>query len=187
MLITNTPRKEEKQMALVFLSLGSNKGDRLSQIQQAVNFLTADNSINLVASSAFYETEPWGLKNQQWFVNAAIAIRTELQPVELLRICQSIEAKLGRNRELEQKWGERSIDIDILFYDDLILKNEILEIPHKHVHQRAFALVPLLEICPNFVHPVLKKSILELHEALEDPEDVFLYGTIPTDEAYEKN
>ncbi len=174
-------------MALVFLSLGSNKGDRLSQIQQAVNFLTSDNSINLVASSAFYETEPWGLKNQQWFVNAAIAVRTELQPVELLRICQSIEAKMGRNRDAEERWGERTIDIDILFYDDLILQNEILKIPHKHVHKRAFALVPLLEICPNFIHPVLKKSILDLHEALEAPEDVFLYGTIPTDEAYETN
>ena len=74
-------------MALVFLSLGSNKGDRLSQIQQAVNFLTSDNSIKLAASSAFYETEPWGLKKQNWFVNAAIAVRTELQPVELLRVC----------------------------------------------------------------------------------------------------
>lgn len=185
--MSNTLDKEEKQMALVYLSLGSNKGDRLSQIQQAVNFLTSDNSIKLAASSAFYETEPWGFKKQPWFVNAAIAIHTELQPVELLRICQSIEAKLGRNREAEQKWGERAIDIDILFYDNLILKNEILEIPHKYVHQRAFALVPLLEISPNFMHPVLNKSILELHEALEDPEDVFLYGTIPTDEAYEEN
>lgn len=174
-------------MALVYLSLGSNIGDRLSQIQQAVNFLTADNSIKLVASSAFYETEPWGNKKQHWFVNAAIAIQTELQPVELLRVCQSIEAKLGRNRENQEKWGERSIDIDILFYNDIIFKNEILEIPHKYVHQRAFALVPLLEISPNLVHPVLNKSILELHEALEAPEDVFLYGTIPTDEAYEAN
>lgn len=174
-------------MALVFLSLGSNKGDRLSQIQQAVNFLTADNSIKLVASSAFYETEPWGNKKQCWFVNAAIAIRTDLQPIELLRVCQSIEAKLDRNRENEVRWGERTIDIDILFYDNLIFKNEILEIPHKHVHQRAFALVPMLEICPNYVHPVLNKSISDLHEALECPEDVFLYGTIPAESDYEKN
>ena len=165
-------------MALVFLSLGANRGDRLSQIQQAVNFLTADNSITLVASSSFYETEPWGNKNQNWFVNAAIAIRTELQPVELLRVCQSIEAKLGRNRDSEQRWGERAIDIDILFYDKLIFKNEILEIPHKHVQDRAFALVPMLEINPDFKHPILNKTILELHEALECPEDVYLYGTV---------
>lgn len=174
-------------MARVYLSLGSNIGDRLSQIQQAVNFLTADNSIKLLASSAFYETEPWGLKPQKWFVNAAIAISTDLKPVELLRVCQSIEAKLGRNRDTEQHWGERKIDIDILFYDDLIMKNEILEIPHKHVHERAFALVPMLEIAPNLTHPVLKKTMLELHEELKSPEDVFLYGTILTEADFERN
>lgn len=174
-------------MALVYLSLGSNIGDRLSTIQQAVNFLTVDNSITLAASSSFYETEPWGKKNQRWFVNAVIAIRTELQPVELLRVTQSIEAKLGRDRALEERWGERPIDIDILFYDNLIFKNEILEIPHKSVHERAFALVPMLEISPNYVHPLLHRTILELHEGLNDPEDVFLYGTIPMEADYEKN
>lgn len=165
-------------MSVAFLSLGSNKGDRLSVIQQAVNFLSADNSIEIAAASSFYETEPWGKKNQNWFVNAVIAVRTELSPVELLRVCQDIEAKLGRNRKLEEHWGERSIDIDILFYDNLIFSNEILTIPHKFVHKRAFALVPMLEIKANYVHPVLNKTISELHEELEDPEDVFLYGTI---------
>lgn len=165
-------------MSVAFLSLGSNKGDRLSVIQQAVNFLSADNSVEIAAASSFYETEPWGKKNQNWFVNAVIAVRTELSPVELLRVCQDIEAKLGRNRKLEEHWGERPIDIDILFYDNLIFSNEILSIPHKFVHKRAFALVPMLEIKANYVHPVLNKTISELHEELEDPEDVFLYGTI---------
>lgn len=165
-------------MSVAFLSLGSNKGDRLSVIQQAVNFLSADNSIEIAAASSFYETEPWGKKNQNWFVNAVIAVRTELSPVELLRVCQDIEAKLGRKRESEEHWGERPIDIDILFYDNLIFSNEILTIPHKFVHKRAFALVPMLEIKANYVHPVLNKTISELHEELEDPEDVFLYGTI---------
>ena len=165
-------------MSVAFLSLGSNKGDRLSVIQQAVNFLSADNSIEIAVASSFYETEPWGKKNQNWFVNAVIAVRTELSPVELLRVCQDIEARLGRKRELEEHWGERPIDIDILFYDNLIFSNEILTIPHKFVHKRAFALVPMLEIKANYVHPVLNKTISELHEELEDPEDVFLYGTI---------
>ncbi len=165
-------------MSVAFLSLGSNMGDRLSLIQQAVNMLGADNNIQIAATSSFYETEPYGKKNQPWFVNAVIAIRTELSPIELLRACQSIEAKLGRNREKEEHWGQRPIDIDILFYDDLVFSNEILTIPHKEVHKRAFALVPMLEIKPSYLHPVLKKNILELHEALEDPEDVFLYGTI---------
>ena len=96
----------------------------------------------------------------------------------MLRVCQDIEARLGRKRELEEHWGERPIDIDILFYDNLIFSNEILTIPHKFVHKRAFALVPMLEIKANYVHPVLNKTISELHEELEDPEDVFLYGTI---------
>lgn len=165
-------------MSVAFLSLGSNKGDRLSVIQQAVNFLSADNSIEIAAASSFYETEPWGKKNQNWFVNAVIAVRTELSPVELLRVCQDIEARLGRKRESEEHWGERPIDIDILFYDNLIFSNEILTIPHKFVHKRAFALVPMLEIKANYVHPALNKTISELHEELEDPEDVFLYGTI---------
>lgn len=165
-------------MSVAFLSLGSNKDDRVSVIQQAVNFLSADNSIKIAATSSFYETEPWGKKNQNWFVNAVIAVRTELSPIELLRVCQDIEAKLGRKRELEEHWGERPIDIDILFYDDLIFSNEILTIPHNYVHKRAFALVPMLEIKANYIHPVFKKTISQLHEELEDPEDVFLYGTI---------
>ena len=165
-------------MSVAFLSLGSNKGDRLSNIQQAVSFLSNDNSVEIAATSSFYETEPWGKKNQPWFVNAVIAIRTELSPVELLRICQNIELKLGRNRTNEEHWGERSMDIDILFYDELVLSNEILTIPHKYVHERAFALVPMLEIKPNYIHPVLNKTILQLHEELNDPEDVFLYGTV---------
>ena len=165
-------------MSIAFLSLGSNTGDRLSSIQQAVNFLSIDNSIEVAASSSFYETEPWGKKDQPWFVNAVVAIRTNLSPVELLRVCQDIEAKLGRNRAKEEHWGERPIDIDILFYDDLIFSNEILTIPHPLVHKRAFALVPMLEIKSSYVHPVFKKTISELHEELDDPEDVFLYGTI---------
>ena len=165
-------------MSKAYLSLGSNLGDRLSNIQQAVRLLISDNNINLLRASSFYETQPWGLGGQNWFINAAIAVETEMSPVELLRVCQNIEAKLGRIREGKPKWSERAIDIDILFYDDLIFKNEILEIPHKYVHLRAFALVPMIEVNANFVHPVLKKNIIELHEALENPEDVFLYGTV---------
>lgn len=165
-------------MTLAFLSLGSNTGDRLSNIQQAVSFLSNDNSVEIAATSSFYETEPWGKKDQPWFVNAVVAIRTELSPVELLRVCQDIEAKLGRDREQEIRWGKRPIDIDILFYDNLIFSNEILTIPHPYVHERAFVLVPMLEIKSSFVHPVLNKTIEELHEMLDNPEDVFLYGTI---------
>ncbi|GBF22599.1 7,8-dihydro-6-hydroxymethylpterin-pyrophosphokinase [Candidatus Gastranaerophilus sp. (ex Termes propinquus)] len=167
-------------MPTVYLSLGSNTDDRLSNIQQAVNLLTScndENSLTLLESSTFYETEPWGGVQTNWFVNAAIKVETVLSPVELIRVCQSVEAKLGRDRSKEERWGKRTIDIDILFYDDLVLANEILSLPHINVHRRAFALVPLLEIAPDFVHPVLNKTITELHEELDDPEDVYLYGT----------
>ena len=160
-------------MAIAYLSLGSNLGDRISNIQQAVSFLTNDSSIKVLKSSSFYETEPWG-----GVANAVIRIETNLKPVELLKVVQNIEAKLGRNREKEIRWGERPLDIDILFYDDLIFQNEILTIPHKELHKRAFVLVPMLEIAENFVHPVLNKDILTLHDELEDPEEIYLYGTI---------
>lgn len=169
-------------MAVVYLSIGSNLGDRVSHIQQAANLLKADIGVEILATSSFYETEPWGGGSKNWFVNAAIKIHTDLLPIELLRVTQNIEATLGRCREEETRWGERTLDIDILFYDDLVFHNEILSIPHKFLHKRAYVLVPMLEIAPNMVHPVIQKNIGELHEALEDPEDVFLYGTVMSEE-----
>ena len=164
-------------MARVFISLGSNVGDRLANIQQAVSLLSMTDKIKIVKSSSFYETEPWGNKNQTWFVNAAVALDTELSPVELLKLCQSVEMQLGRNRVNQEKWSERTIDIDILMYDNLIMSNDILSIPHPYMHKRAFVLVPMLEVKSDLVHPVFKKTISELYDELEYPEDVFLYGT----------
>ena len=165
-------------MARVFISLGSNVGDRLANIQQAVSLLSMTDKIKIVKSSSFYETEPWGNKNQTWFVNAAVALDTELSPVELLKLCQSVEMQLGRNRVNQEKWSERTIDIDILMYDNLVMSNDILSIPHPYMHKRAFVLVPMLEVKSDLVHPVFKKTISELYDELEYPEDVFLYGTI---------
>lgn len=165
-------------MPIAYLSIGSNLGDRVSNIQQAVSLLKADNNIEILDSSSFYETEPWGGVSKKWYVNAAIKIETIFSPIELLRILQNVEAVLGRCRDEEVHWGDRILDIDILFYDDLIFQNELLTLPHKHLHKRAYVLVPLLEIEPDFIHPVINKTIIELHEDLENPEDVFLYGTV---------
>jgi len=165
-------------MPIAYLSLGSNMDDRLSNIQQAVNLLTNDCGLSLLSSSTFYETEPWGSVKTNWFVNAAIKIETKLSPIELLRVCQTTEATLGRDRANEERWGARPIDIDILFYDDLIFSNDLLTIPHSRMHRRAFALVPMLEIAQDFVHPVINKTVSQLHEELDDPEDVYLYGTV---------
>lgn len=165
-------------MAVVYLSLGSNSGDKVGFIQQAVKLLQNCDEFTVVRTSTLYETEPWGKKDQEWFVNAVIEAKTKFSAVELLHHCQRVEQSLGRVREGVPRWGQRTIDIDILFYGHEVINLPELTIPHKYMHERAFVLVPLLELIPLFKHPVLNKSISEMHEGLEHPEDVFLYGTI---------
>ncbi|MBQ8636158.1 2-amino-4-hydroxy-6-hydroxymethyldihydropteridine diphosphokinase [bacterium] len=166
-------------MSRVFISLGSNLGDRLSNIQQAVSSLSMHDKITIVKTSSFYETEPWGNKNQEWFINAALALDTDLSCEELLMYCQNIETQLGRVRKENEKWSQRAIDIDILMYDDAIIaKGDALTVPHPLMHLRAFVLVPMLEVKSDLVHPVFKKTIAEMYDELENPEDVFLYGTV---------
>ena len=164
-------------MAIVYLSLGSNKGDRIGFVQQATSLLNGYENINVVQSSSLYETEPWGVESDNWFVNAVIQVSTSLSPRTLLSQCQKIENVLGRNREIEGRYVDRNIDIDILLYDNLIVSEQDLIIPHVHFHERAFTLVPMLEIAPDVVHPVYKKTMTDLYEELENPEMVYLYGT----------
>ena len=164
-------------MAIVYLSLGSNKGDRIGYVQQATSLLGAVDGINIIRTSAFYETEPWNMTSDTWFVNAVVEIKTTLKPEDLLIECQRIEKQLGREREREDAYDDRTIDIDILFYNLDIINEKNLIITHKYAHLRAFTLVPMLELAPDLVHPVLHKTITELHSDLENPEMVFLYGT----------
>ena len=164
-------------MAIVYISLGSNKGDRIGYVQQAASLLGADDGVSIVRTSAFYETEPWNMNTKTWFVNAIVEAKTKSSPQELLKLCQSIEKKLGREHKTVNDYEDRTIDIDILFYNSDIINEENLTIPHKYVHLRAFNLVPMLELNADFVHPVLHKSIIEMHNDLENPEMVFLYGT----------
>ena len=164
-------------MAIAYLCLGTNIEDRKKFIEQAVSFLDMTENIKIIRTSALYETEPWGVKNQNWFLNLAVEIKTSLSPQDLLIKCLNIEKALGRDRNQESRWGERPIDIDIIFYDNAIIQSEILTVPHERMHLRAFVLVPLLELIPDFRHPVLKKTVSELYDSLEDVEDVFLYGT----------
>ena len=169
---------KENLMARVFLSLGSNKGDRLANIQQAVSMLGMTEDINIVKTSSFYETEPWGNPELKWFLNATLALDTNLKTLDLLKFCQSIEMKLGRDK-IHEKWQDRTIDIDILMYDSMIInESNILNIPHPYMHERAFVLVPMLELKSDLIHPVLNKTMNDLYEELENPEDVFLYGTV---------
>ncbi|MDD3236978.1 MAG: 2-amino-4-hydroxy-6-hydroxymethyldihydropteridine diphosphokinase [Candidatus Gastranaerophilales bacterium] len=164
-------------MPIAYLCLGSNIEDRVGYIQQATSLLIESKLLNLIRSSTMYETEPWGNKEQNWFLNAVIEVKTKLPPRELLTLCLDVEAKLGRKRDPNNQWCPRTVDIDILLYGNEVIEEQDLIIPHKHLHERAFALVPLLELIPDYIHPKLHKSLIDLHEALEYPEDIYLYGT----------
>ena len=164
-------------MAIVYLSLGSNIGDRVGFIQQACSLLSANENINIVSTSSFYESEPWQMDSDNWFVNAVIQISTTLSPELLLAECQRIEALLGRKRSDKPGYIDRNIDIDIICYDDKVINTPNLTIPHKQFHKRAFVLVPMLEIAEDFIHPVFGKTVEELFEEIEEPEMVCLYGT----------
>ena len=165
-------------MAIVYLSLGSNIGDRVGYVQQATSLLGACENINIVSTSSFYETEPWGMESENWFVNAVIQITTTLEPEQLLAECQRIENQLGRKRtDKNIEYSDRTIDIDIIFYDNIIINTPTLTIPHKHFHRRVFMLIPMLEIAPDFVHPFFGKTVENLYEAIDEPEMVYLYGT----------
>lgn len=164
-------------MAIVYLSLGSNLGDRVGYLQQATSLLSANSAINVVATSSFYESEPWQMDSENWFVNAIVQISTTLAPEVLLQECQRVEILLGRKRDVAKGYIDRTIDIDILFYDDLVIKTEQLTVPHPHFHRRAFLMVPMLEIAQDFVHPLFNKTVTELYDELENPEMVVLYGT----------
>ena len=164
-------------MAIAYLCLGSNIGDKITYLQQAVKMLTSTGMVTVVRSSAFYETEPWGNKDLDWFVNSVIEVKTKLSPRELLDLCKNTERQMGRQKRASDNYEARNIDIDILFYGDLIVDEPDLKIPHEHLHERAFAIVPLLELIPDYEHPKYNKSLEQLHEELETLDDVFLYGT----------
>jgi len=155
-------KKGKKGVAAVYLGLGSNVGDREEFIEQAVFLLEKNPNISVGKRSANYETEPEGGGDQPPFLNSVVEIKTKMDPYSLLDLCQEIEATLGREREIE--WGPRTIDIDILIYDDEIVSDDKLQIPHPLMHERLFVLRPLKELAPQQVHPILEKTIESLYD-----------------------
>ena len=149
----------------VFLLLGSNLGNRQGFLQMAIQHIETDIA-PVVKKSSVYETQSWGKTDTPDYLNQVIVLKTVLNPQIILQKILNIEIELGRKRE--EKWGSRTIDIDILFYGDDIIAEPGLNIPHPELHKRRFTLAPLDEIAPDFIHPVFKKSIFQLKSELKD-------------------
>ncbi|MBK8922302.1 MAG: 2-amino-4-hydroxy-6-hydroxymethyldihydropteridine diphosphokinase [Saprospirales bacterium] len=160
-----------KKYINVFLSLGSNLGNREENLRTA--FALIKRLVGKAAKmSHVYETEPWGNKEQEPFLNQVLMVNTTLDPRELLEAVTKIEREMGRQRK--EKWGPRIIDVDILFYGKRIIRDKGLEIPHPELHKRAFILAPLLEIAPDFEHPLLKQPIDQLYMDCDDLSEVVM-------------
>jgi 2-amino-4-hydroxy-6-hydroxymethyldihydropteridine diphosphokinase len=143
------------EMNTVYLLLGSNEGNRLEWLQKAFELLS--NFVGGIADcSSVYETAAWGLQEQPSFYNLVLKIITTQNPLQLLQSIQLIEQKCGRQRNL--KWGSRTLDIDILFFNKEIIETEALKVPHPFMTARRFTMVPLVEIVPHFIHPILQKT-----------------------------
>ena len=155
-------------MARVCLSLGSNLGPRETYLRKALQALDKELG-SLVKCSSFYETLPWGFSSDSLFLNAAACYDTLLSPEEVLAVTQQIEKSLGRKEKSRQgQYADRCIDIDILLYDDRVIETPDMILPHPHMAERMFVLEPLAEIMPHLLHPLLKKTNLQLKEELAE-------------------
>ncbi|HCU25270.1 MAG TPA: 2-amino-4-hydroxy-6-hydroxymethyldihydropteridine diphosphokinase [Deltaproteobacteria bacterium] len=155
-----------------YLGIGSNLGDRLKNISEAIRLLEEHPLVKVNRLSHFYETEPLTLRaeKQSWYLNCVLKLRTSLNAVRLFHLLQEIETLLGRTRS--HRWAPRNIDLDLLFFDDEILRTKSLTIPHPQLHQRRFVLEPLAEVAPNFIHPIKGLSVKTLLEKLNDNKKV---------------
>jgi len=142
----------------VFLGLGSNKGDRLDYLRRATGFIESNGKCRVIGVSSVYETTPYGPIEQENYYNAVAEIETGMNLNDLHNFVKDSEIKIGRGSG-EVKWGPREIDIDILFYNNLIYKSDLLKVPHNEILQRDFVIIPLVEIAPGFIHPEMKQEL----------------------------
>ena len=150
-------------MAIAYIALGSNLGDKEKNLRRALLLLTQQ-GVEVVRVSSFISTEPYGVTDQPQFLNAVACVRTSLAPLALLDVLLATELAMGRVRL--RHWGERNIDLDLLLYEDVVLDTKRLRLPHPDMQNRDFVLLPLAEIAPELKHPTLQKTIYELKENL---------------------
>ena len=155
----------------VFLLLGGNLGHTRSYFSEA-EYKIGLGVGEIVGESSLYESPAWGFEHENTFLNKVICVNSQFKPVEVLRKCISIEQELGRERNLSIGYSARKIDIDMLFYNNEIIKTKELTVPHPRLHQRRFTLLPLVEIAENLIHPIFKKTVLELLSSCSDDSKV---------------
>lgn len=170
----STDQKAGDNVHKVFLSMGSNKGVRMENIQKAIQYLS-DHQQRIVSRSDWYMTSPWGIKNQDWFINIAVELESRLDVADLLLLCQETERYVGRT--FVEKWGPREIDIDILYFDQEIIELENLSVPHPYLYDRRFVLEPLNEIASDWVDPVKEMTVSKLLSRCKDRGEVKIVET----------
>ena len=156
-----------------YIGIGSNLGTPEKNCTKAIEKISSTKDIKIISKSSFYQTEPIGGVQQGWFVNSAIEIETDLSSENLLSVLLNLELAMGRTRK--EKWGPRLIDLDLLFYGNLVLENKSLTLPHPEIQNRKFVLIPMCEIAENLIHPTLKKTIKTL---LQESSDVTIVKKI---------
>lgn len=153
-----------------YIGIGSNVGDKLHHCERAISEILKIDRHKLLAKSSLFKTQPIGYTSQDWFVNGVIKIETDLEAPQLLQTLKTIESQLGRAETF--RWGPRTIDLDILFFDDIEIHTKELQIPHPLIQDRQFVLIPMAEIDRNLIHPVFKKTVQELLNNLKEEQGV---------------
>jgi len=156
-----------KQKPTAFISIGSNIGDKYANCIKGIEYINQLYRTKVVDIAHFYKTDPVDYKEQDWFINSALKIETELDPETLMANLKKIEQRLGQYEKM-MRFGPRILDLDIIFYEDMVINTEILTIPHPRMDKRCFVLKPLCDIAPETVHPVLGYSVANLLKAVED-------------------
>ncbi|WP_300664811.1 2-amino-4-hydroxy-6-hydroxymethyldihydropteridine diphosphokinase [Fluviicola sp.] len=162
----------------IYIGVGTNIGDKMAHIQQAINELNAK-QIHVLRTASVYETPPWGFEAEEWFLNTVFECTTELEPQDCLKALQFVEKKMGRERSSQQRYESRIIDLDILLFKDLQIKQSDLQVPHPYITERQFVTTPMFELTGNFFFRSLGHDFGELKNKFEKSENPFVVHNPP--------